>query len=127
MTNSMNPFFITFIFSILCYSTTQLVVYLNGPFHFFRHFRELVGKIHPQIKELLSCEYCTSTWLGFIISFLNIYFIPKTPITPFNYILFDYDFLWVKILLDGIYGAGITWFIFRLEDMITAIFNKNNR
>lgn len=117
--------FIFLLFSFVCYSGTQFIVYLNGPFHVFEKFRILMQKTHDQLGELVSCEACTSTWVSFFLSALNLIVIPSIALTPFNLILGGHGLWWLIILLDGLFGSGITWMLFRIEDALTAIKEKN--
>ena len=111
--------FIFLLFSFICYSGTQFIVYLNGPFHIFARFRKLMQNTHEQLGELVGCEACTSTWVSFFISALNIIVIPTVAFTPFNLILAGKGLWWLIILLDGLFGSGISWMLFRLEDYLT--------
>lgn len=117
--------FIFLIFSFICYSGTQFIVYLNGPFHIFEKFRKLMQRTHDQLGELISCEACTSTWVSFFVSTLNLLFIPSIAFTPFNLLLGDTELWWLIILLDGLFGSGISWMLFRIEDALVAIKEKN--
>ena len=109
---------ILFLFSFICYSATQMIVYLNGPFHIFEKFRHLMQKTSDQLAELVSCEACCSTWISFFISALNLIVLPSIAFTPFNLILGGKGLWWLIILLDGLYGSGITWMLFRIEDYL---------
>lgn len=80
---------------------------------------------HDQLGELVSCEACTSTWISFFISALNILIIPTIAFTPFNLLLGNTGLWWLIILLDGLFGSGISWMLFRIEDALTAIKEKN--
>lgn len=110
--------FILIIFSFVCYSATQMLVYLNGPFHIFEKFRNFMQRTHEQLGELIGCESCTSTWVSFIISAINLIFIPSVAFTPFNLLLGGSGLWWLIILLDGLFGSGVTWLLFRLEDYL---------
>ena len=111
--------FIFLVFSFICYSATQMIVYLNGPFHIFEKFRQFLQNTNDQLGELVSCEACTSTWMGFFISALNLIIIPTIAFTPFNLILGGHGLWWLIIFLDGMFGSGISWLLFRLEDYLT--------
>ena len=74
---------------------------------------------HDQLGELVSCEACTSTWVSFFISALNIIVIQTIAFTPFNIILAGTGLWWLIILLDGLFGSGVSWLLFRLEDFLT--------
>lgn len=117
--------FIFLLFSFVCYSGTQFIVYLNGPFHIFEKFRTLMKNTHEQLGELIGCEACTSTWVSFFISAINLLAVPSVAFTPFNLILGDTGLWWLIILLDGLFGSGISWMLFRIEDALTAIKEKN--
>lgn len=121
----MHCLFIFLVFSFICYSATQFLVYLNGPFHIFEKFRTLMQNTHEQLGELISCEACTSTWVSFFISALNVIFIPTIAFTPFNLLLGGYGLWWLIIVLDGLLGSGVVWLLFRIEDALTAIKEKN--
>lgn len=117
--------FIFLLFSFICYSGTQFIVYLNGPFHIFEKFRSLMQKTHSQLAELVSCEACTATWVSFFLSALNLIVIPSVAFTPFNLILAGHGLWWLIILLDGLFGSGVSWLLFRIEDALTAIKEEN--
>ena len=117
--------FILITFSFVCYAGTQMIVYLNGPFQMFEHFRNFMQGISDQLGELISCEACTSVWVSFFISALNLIFIPSIAFTPFNLLLGCTGLWWLIILLDGLFGCGIVWMLFRIEDALTAFYNKN--
>lgn len=117
--------FVFLIFSILCYSATELVVYMRGPFAIMEKFRTFMGRLHPELGELLGCEYCTSTWVSMLLSALNLIIIPTAPFTPFNLILGGTELWWLIIFLDFLFGSGMSWILFRIEDALTAIQQKN--
>lgn len=122
----MTLLFICFVFAIICYSFTQMLVYMSGPFRIFEKLRKKMHSWHEQLGELISCEYCTSTWTSFFISTLNLIFIPKIAFTPFNLLLGGTGLWWLIILLDGLYGSGCTWLLFRLEDYLTLKVEEEN-
>lgn len=104
---------------ILAYGTSSLLIYFNGPFNIIDHFRNLMTKIHGQLGELFKCEACTSTWVGFVLSIINIVAVPTISFTPFNIIFQDNNLWWLIIPLDGLFTCGSTWLLFRLEDFLT--------
>jgi len=117
--------FIFLLFGLICYSGTQLIVYMRGPFAIFEKFRSFMGNLHDELGELLGCEYCTSTWFSVFISALNLLVIPSIAFTPFNLILGGKCLWWLIIIMDGLLGSGMTWMLFRIEDALTAIKEKN--
>ena len=110
--------FILIFFAFVCYSGTQFIVYLNGPFHVFEKFRRLMQETSTQLGELVGCEACTGTWVSFMISALNLVIIPDVAFTPSNAILEGTGLWWLIILLDGLYGSGAAWLLFRIEDFL---------
>ena len=50
---------------------------------------------------------------------LNLIFIPTIAFTPFNLLIGGHGLWWLIILLDGLFGSGITWLLFRLEEYLT--------
>lgn len=117
--------FIFLLFGFLCYSGTQMIVYMRGPFAIFEKFRTTMGNLHPELGELLGCEYCTSTWFSFFVSAINLIVIPSIAFTPFNLLLGGQGLWWLIILLDGIFGSGAAWMLFRVEDALLAIKERN--
>lgn len=113
--------FIFLVFSFVCYGATELIVYMRGPFAIMEKFRSFMSKVHPEFGKLLDCEYCSSTWVSYVLSTLNILVIPTVAFTPFNLILGDTNLWWLIILMDGLIGSSITWMLFRIEDALTAI------
>jgi hypothetical protein len=59
------------------------------------------------------------------VSTLNLLFIPSIAFTPFNLLLGDTELWWLIILLDGLFGSGVSWMLFRIEDALVAIKEKN--
>lgn len=114
------------VFSFLIYGFTSLVVYFRGPFGIFEIIRNTAAKISDGLGELFNCPVCSGTWLSFLISSLNLIFIPSLAFTPFNLILGGTGLWWLIILLDGIIGSGASWFIFKLEDYMVSNTKEDN-
>lgn len=119
--------FVFLIFPFLCYSATELIMYMRGPFAIMEKFRTLMGNIHPELGELLGCEYCTSTWMTGLLSLVNYLVVPSVAFTPFNLILGGSGLWWLIIPLDSLFGSGVTWILFRIEDALISIKEKNTR
>lgn len=98
---------------------------MRGPFAVFEKFRVAMGKIHYELGELLGCEYCTSTWVSALLSIANMVIIPNIAYTPFNLIMGDSAPWWFIVILDCLFGSGISWFLFRTEDALLAVKEKN--
>lgn len=109
--------FIIFVYSIVAYAISNILVYANGPFHIFRNIRKIATKIHPQLGELFDCMICMPTWIGIILSGLNLYFLPNYGLTPFNMIATGMP--WYAILIfDGSFTSGIVWLIHTVQEAI---------
>lgn len=119
--------FIFLIFSFVCYSGTQMIVYMRGPFAIFEKFREVMEELNDELGELLGCEYCTSTWFSLFVSLFNLIIIPSIPFTPFNLILEESEYRWLSLIFDCLLGSGITWMLFRVEDALIAIKERNQQ
>ncbi len=98
---------------------------MRGPWAIVEKFRTFMGNLHPEFGQLLGCEYCTSTWLSAILSITNLLVIPSIAFTPFNLLLGSTHLWWLIIILDSLLGSAMAWLLFRLEDMITAMSQKN--
>lgn len=112
--------FIIFVFT--CYSLVNMLIYFDGPFNIFRHIRTILTKLGENAAQLVRCEACCSTWVGFMLSVINILLFPTIPFTPFNLILGDFykDLWFLIILLDGICGSGTTWMTFKIENFLVG-------
>ncbi len=118
-------FLVMILFTVICYSGTQMIVYMRGPFAIFEKFRTTMGNIHEELGELLGCEYCTSIWFSAFISILNMVVIPTISLTPFNLILGATGLWWLIIMLDCLFGSGVAWMLFRIEDALLAVKERN--
>lgn len=104
---------IVFVFILLNYGMSNMIVYAAGPFHIFEHFRNLMGKIHVQFAELFSCMICYPTWNGIMLSILSL--ILGIHFTPFT-LIFDGHYPVITVLLDGCFGSGTSWLIHNIEE-----------
>lgn len=118
---------IVFCYTIAAYGLTNLLVYGSGPFDILIKFREYSGKLLKTLGDMLECMMCTSTNVGWIISLLNLIFLPNIGITPFN-IIFDVNMsLWYFIIpLDACITSGFVWLLHTLQECLESITNKNS-
>jgi hypothetical protein len=107
--------FIIYIF--LSYGISNILVFAAGPFHIFKFYRENIGKIHPHLEEVANCMICTPTWVGIILSLVNIFLVPNFPFTPYNEIIRNKDFWLLIILLDGCTTSGLVWILHTFQEM----------
>lgn len=114
--------FITFLsYIILAYGLSNMVVYSNGPFHIFEHWRNFAHMIGEQFGELFTCMLCFSTWVGLILSLINSLFLPSIAFTPFNIILASTAPFWLVMILDMGFTSGIVWLLHQMEEMMERI------
>jgi hypothetical protein len=114
----MNEWIIIFIFSIVAYGISNHFVYAHGPFHIYDKIREIAGKIHENLGELFQCMICFPTWVGFILSLLNFFFIPRLDLTPGMVLMSGYAPWWAIMILDGFFSSGIVWLIHTLQEAL---------
>ena len=107
-----------FIFSIVAYAISNHFVYAHGPMHLYDKIRELAEKIHPNLGELFQCMICFPTWIGFILSAANSFFLPYTELTPVMIMLSTLAPWWVIMILDGFFASGIVWLIHTLQEAL---------
>lgn len=102
------------------YGFANMIVYSNGPFHIFERWRSFAHSIHEQFGELFTCMLCISTWIGLVLSLINILLLPNLPFTPFNIIIGTQSAI-LTVLLDMGFTSGIVWVLHQLEEMMERI------
>ena len=112
-------FILVFIYSICAYGISNMVVYASGPLNMFTKLREYSNKYLPSnLGELFECMICFPTWVGMILSILNIIVCPNLTITPFNLIIQDINYWYLIVPLDGFFTSGIVWLIHTFQEMM---------
>lgn len=122
----MHLLMIFIIFSFVCYGCVNMLVYFSGPMGIFEYIRKVAHSISDRFGELFDCPACCSTWVSFFLSALNLILVPSIAFTPFNVILGGTGLWWLIVLLDGLFGSGITWFLFKIEDFMTSFNNEGH-
>lgn len=100
-----------FIFILSVYGLSNMIVYTSGPFNIFDYIKTLSGNIHSSLEHLLSCMICLPTWIGIILSLINILFLNNIYITPANLLIHNSNDWPIIILLDGSIASGGAWLI----------------
>lgn len=101
-----------FIYLLLAYGITNIIVYGS----IFYKFRELFNtKYTSLIYGLVTCPMCFSTWVGFALSIVLLYFGQVTPIS----LVFELP-NYLTIFLDGCFTSGAVWLIFKMEDKLVS-------
>lgn len=89
-----------------------------GPFNVFFRLRQWADSKGANFGMLFHCMLCFPTNVGIVFSLVNWFFLPIT-ITPFNFILGDYGYLWwLAAIMDGCVSGGVCRFIYNIEDYI---------
>lgn len=110
--------FLLLVFILSCYGLSNMVVFSNGPWHIFVKLRKLTDKINPKLGELFSCMMCFPFWVGFMLSFADLFLIKNASLTPFN-ILLQGDNAFIAIFtlfMDGAVSSGSTWILHNIEE-----------
>ena len=107
---------IIFISYIICvYGIANMFVYADGPWDMFEYIRQIAHNISEGFGKLFSCMMCFSTWVGLILSGIDI-LLPTISITPFNLIIGTNDLWWLILLLDVGFTSGIVWLLHNFEE-----------
>lgn len=114
------------IFIVVCYGFSNMVVYSNGPFHFFEWWRRVTNKISPKLGELFSCMMCFPSWVGLLLSCINVFLLPTIPFTPGGMLFLPYIVNFTGfynvlitvliIVIDTTFASGATWLLHNIEE-----------
>ena len=85
-----------FVYFLLAYGISFAFVQSMGPFNIFQHIRDWMQKIHPTLGDLFDCMFCFPTWVGLVLSLINVFLLPTIPFTPFM-VVFDMPILYTLI------------------------------
>ena len=109
------------IYILVCYGMANMIVYANGPFHIFRKLHSYLDREYPMLGEMISCMICLPTWIGFLMSAINIIFFTYSAFTPMNSVIFDKNLWPIIVFLDGMLTSGACWLIHTLQEMMERI------
>lgn len=122
----MNDTMIIIMYLLMAYGLTNLIVFGKGPFDLLVTFRTIMGKISYTFEDMLSCMMCTSANVGWILSLLNILFLPSLRLTPFNIIIDNNNLWYLIIILDMALTSGVVWLIHTVQEMCERIGTTKN-
>lgn len=114
----MNSWLIFFIYIIICYGIANTIIFAHGPFHCFDKMHEIAQKIHPQLEEMLSCFICSGWWIGFLMSALNMLFVPSIAITPMAMVALPLKYWYATIFLDGAFVSSSNWLVNTIQNYL---------
>lgn len=110
------------IYTLFMYGLSNIIAF-GKPFNFIREYlyRNNKYKLHSSIYELITCMMCLPTWLGGILSVLNIFVFKSMFLTP-AYYLFQDNLMNLNlisiitiIIIDMSFTSGVVWLIDRVE------------
>ena len=100
----------TLLFLLTAYGITNILIFGS----IFEGMRNFLNKINPSFLGMLaSCPLCSSTWIGFILSF-GLTYLGYANLTPFGSI--GLNIIWLKVFLDGCLTSGVVWLIHTLQE-----------
>lgn len=111
---------IIFLYCIVAYGLSNMVVFASGPFRIFERIRDLSSRISEHFGQLFQCMICFPANVGWVLSLINWFFIPF-PFTPFNLILIDTNLWWLAMIGDCCFTSGIVWIIHNIESFFESI------
>ena len=105
------------VFILICYGFSNQFKFSAGPFSIYDKIKVRAFKINVGLYNLLDCLMCLPTWVGIILSIINMTLI-ETPFTPMN-ILCDGDYNIFGYLmfpiLDGFIASGTTYMLATIQ------------
>lgn len=108
-------------FIFITYGISNIVVYshlFDTPRNFFYKKAQGNSLFWKKTYELITCMMCFSTWVGFIVSTIDLLIGNTLNFTPSN-IIFSGVGLWaipIIVFFDGVFASGTTWVIHTLQE-----------
>ena len=96
---------VLFFWSFMTYGMTSIIVWGS----IFETLREYIKTKSELLYQLLTCMLCTGTWVGFIMSAIT---------GGVSNLIYDNLNIFVCIFLDGMFTAGVVWFINTISEFL---------
>lgn len=110
------------IFILCTYGISNMIVFASGPFRLFEIIREVGDRILPSnLSEMFHCMICFPTWVGIVLSLINMFIFNDVYFTPFYQIVHNTDNWLLICLLDGCVASGSTWLLHTLQEHFEII------
>jgi hypothetical protein len=118
---------IIFLYCIVIYGLSNMVVFSSGPFRIFERIRSLANSISEHFGSLFGCMICLPANLGWITSLIDWFFVKSVAITPFNILLAGTNLWWLALICDCCFASGMTWIIHNVESFFESIAGGNSK
>ena len=113
------------IYLLCAYGVSNMIVYSNGPFNVFNNLRSWFDTFPSNLGEMLHCMICFPTWVGIILSSIDMFCLNECSFTPFN-ILIRNDDLWYYIIpLDAFLTSGSIWLLHTFQEALESMNNND--
>lgn len=112
---------VIFLYIIMAYGFSNMIVYGSGPFRIFEHIRNTSNNISEHFGSMFSCMMCFPANIGWIISVIDWFLLPSIAITPFNIFLLGTNLWWVALIADCCFTSGAVWIIHNVESFFESI------
>jgi hypothetical protein len=112
---------VIFIYIIMAYGFSNMMVYGSGPFRMFEHIRNTSSNISEHFGSMFSCMMCFPANIGWAISVIDWFLLPSIAITPFNIFLLGTNLWWVALIADCCFTSGAVWIIHNVESFFESI------
>ena len=105
------------VYILFAYGLSNLLVFGMGPYDILDWIRVTAKKVFGKLGNMLDCMMCTSANIGWVVSLLNILFLP-VPITPMM-ILYAGVLPWYVIIFgDLCITSGAVWLINTIQEAL---------
>lgn len=123
----MSNWMILFLYCVVVYGFSNMMVFGSGPFRIFEHVRNLADRISEHFGSLFKCMMCFPANLGWVLSLVDWFLIKDIAFTPFNIFLAGTGLWWLALILDCFFTSGIVWLIHNVETFFENIGNGTNQ
>lgn len=106
---------IIFLYCIVAYGFSNMMVHGSGPFRIFERIRNITTKISEHFGSLFKCMMCFPANLGWVLSLIDWFLIKDVAFTPFNLLLIGTNLWWLALILDCCFTSGIVWLMHNIE------------
>lgn len=121
----MSNWLIVFLYCIVVYGFSNMMVFGSGPFRIFERIRNITDRISEHFGSLFKCMMCFPANLGWVLSIFDWFLIKGVAFTPFNILLAGTGFWWLALILDCFFTSGIVWLIHNVETFFENIGQGN--